>query len=59
VGLKLNETLQLLAYADDVNLVGDNIDIIKKNKETLTDVSKEDGLKINLENTKYMLLSCH
>jgi hypothetical protein len=30
VGLKLNETHQLLAYADDMNLLGDNIDIIKK-----------------------------
>jgi hypothetical protein len=31
VGLKLNGTHQLLAYADDVNLLGDNIDIIHKN----------------------------
>jgi hypothetical protein len=59
VGLKLNETYQFLAYADDVNLLGDNIDTIKKNKETLIEASKEVGLKINIERTKYMLLSCH
>jgi hypothetical protein len=41
VGLKLNGTHQLLAYADDVNLLGDNIDTLNKNTETLIDVSKE------------------
>jgi hypothetical protein len=57
VGLKLNGTHQLLAYAADVNLLGDNIDTIEKNTETLIDASKEVGLEINVEKTKYMLLS--
>jgi hypothetical protein len=53
----LNGTHQLLAYADDVNLLGDNINTINKNEETLIDGSKEVGLEINVEKTKYMLLS--
>jgi hypothetical protein len=59
VGLEINGTHQLLAYTDDVNLLGDNIDTIKKNTETLIDVSKEVGLKIDVEKTKYMLLFRH
>jgi hypothetical protein len=52
VGLILNCTHQLLAYADDVNLLGDNIDTIKENTETLTDARKEVGLEVNINKTK-------
>jgi hypothetical protein len=55
--LNLNGTHQLLVYADDVNLLGDNIDSIKKNTENLIDASKKVGREVNTEKTKYMLLS--
>jgi hypothetical protein len=45
LGLKLNSTHQLLAYADDVNLLGDDI---KKNTETLIDANREVSLVINV-----------
>jgi hypothetical protein len=58
-GLKSNGAHQLLAYADDVNLLADNIDTLKKNTETSINASKEVGQEINVEKTKYMLLSRH
>jgi hypothetical protein len=48
-----------LAYADDVNLFGNNINSIKKYTETLIHASKEVGLEINVEETKYILLPSH
>jgi hypothetical protein len=57
--LKLNGTDQLLVYADGLNRLGDNIGTIKKNTETLIDASKEVGLEINTEKTKYMLQFRH
>jgi hypothetical protein len=48
-GRKLNGTYHLLAYADDVNILEEIIDTIQKNKETLSDASKEVGLVVNSE----------
>jgi hypothetical protein len=39
VGLKLKGTRQLLVYANNVNLLGDNINTIKKNTETQIDAN--------------------
>jgi hypothetical protein len=50
---------QLLVYADDMNLLRDNIDTIKKETETLIDTSKEVGRKVNAEKTEYTLPSSH
>jgi hypothetical protein len=59
VGLKLGGKHQLLVYADDVNLLGDKILTIKKNTETSIDASKEVGLEVNAEKTKYIVTQTH
>jgi hypothetical protein len=47
VGLKLHGTHPLLVYADDVNLLGYDINTLKRNTQTLTDSSKDVGLEVN------------
>ena len=53
-GLKLNGTHQLLAYDDDVNILGGSVDIVKINSEALVAATKEIGLEVNAERTKYI-----
>jgi hypothetical protein len=55
-GLKLNGTDHMFACADD-SVVGESVDTIKKNTEAVLDSSKEVGLEVNPEKTKYMLMS--
>jgi sorting nexin-29 len=59
IGLKLNGTHQILVYADDVNLLGDSVNTIKENSETLLEAGRDIGLEINAEKTKYMIMSLH
>jgi hypothetical protein len=55
-GEKLNGTHQLLAYADDVNPLGDNTDTISKT-ETLMDASKEVGIETNVRKLNIFVVS--
>jgi len=56
-GLKLTGTHQLLFYADDDNLLGDSLNTIQWNSETLLEASSDIGLEINAEKTNYMIMS--
>jgi hypothetical protein len=54
--LKVNGTRQLLVYADDVNILGGGVHTIKKNKEALVSACKENGLEVNADKGKYMVM---
>ena len=50
----MNGTHQVLAYADDVNLIGDDIRTIERNADVLLNSCKDIGLAVNIGKTKYM-----
>jgi len=56
--VKLNLTHQLLVSADGVDLLGKDIDTIKKNTEVLLFISKHIGLEANSKKTKCLFISC-
>jgi hypothetical protein len=59
VSLELNGTHQLLVYADYVNLLGDSENTIKEYSEIILESSRNIGLGINAEKTRYIILSRH
>ena len=48
-GLKLNGTHQLLAYIDDVNILGGGIHTLKENAEALVAATREIGLEVSAD----------
>jgi len=55
--LKLNSRHQLLVYVHVVNILEESEHTIKKNAKTLVVFSKETGLEVNANKTKYMVMS--
>jgi hypothetical protein len=54
--LKLNATSQFLFYADDVNILGGSVHIIKRNAEAFVVASKEVGIEVNDDNSKCIVM---
>ena len=50
----MNGTHQVLAYADDVNLLGNDIRTIKRNGHVFLNACKDIALATNTRKTKYL-----
>ena len=57
LGLELNGKHQLLAYADDVNMLGENLQTVREHVEIFIKAIKDIGLEVYSEKTKYMIIS--
>ena len=54
--MKLNEKQQLLVYTDDVNILGGSVHTRKKSTGALVVASKENGLEVHVDKTKYLVM---
>ena len=50
------EQLNVLAYADDIALIGKNETVIRKLFVEMESIARKFGLQINQEKTKYMIV---
>ena len=57
IGLELNGKYQLLVYTDGVHMLGENLQTIRENTEIFIKASKDIGLEVNSEKTKYVIIS--
>ena len=55
-GLELNGTHQLLPHAD-INILGGSIHNLKENAEALVAATREIGLEVSADKTKYIVMS--
>ena len=46
-----------MVYADDVNILGGSIHTLKENAEALVAATREIGLEVSADKTKYMVMS--
>jgi hypothetical protein len=56
-GLLLNGAHHLLVYADDVNILGRSVHTVETNTEALVVATREIGLEVSADETKYMVMS--
>ena len=59
LGLDINGTHQVLAYVNDINLIGDDIKTIERNADMSLTACNDIGLAVNIGKTKYMEVGRH
>ena len=55
--MELSGKHQLLVYADDVNMLGENLQTVRENAEIFIKARKDIGLEVNSEKTKYYMIT--